>query len=57
MKLPSKIGFSGKMTAGKTTISNLLAKEYGYVVLPIGGRIKMVSNLLIEDRNKLKNTY
>ncbi|WP_341284917.1 hypothetical protein [Priestia megaterium] len=54
MKLPSKIGFSGKMTAGKTTISNLLANEYGYVVLPIGGRIKKVSNLLIEDRIELK---
>ena len=54
MKLPNKIGFSGKMTAGKTTISNLLADKYGYVVLPIGGRIKKVCNLLIEDRNELK---
>jgi hypothetical protein len=54
VKLPNKIGFSGKMTAGKTTISNLLADKYGYVVLPIGGRIKRVCNLLIEDRDELK---
>lgn len=48
-----KVAFSGKMTAGKTTIANILEKEYGYVALPIGGRIKKVSNLLIEDRNEL----
>ncbi|XIH10760.1 hypothetical protein C1N87_30535 (plasmid) [Priestia aryabhattai] len=54
VKLPNKIGFSGKMTAGKTTISNLLADKYGYTVLPIGGRIKKVCNLLIEDRAALK---
>ena len=53
MEVKNKIGFSGKMTAGKTTISNLLAEKYGYVVLPIGGRIKKVSNLLIEDRDQL----
>ncbi|MCK2000227.1 hypothetical protein MZM54_02350 [[Brevibacterium] frigoritolerans] len=49
----TKVAFSGKMTAGKTTIANILEKEYGYVALPIGGRIKKVCNLLIEDRNEL----
>ncbi|WP_088361789.1 hypothetical protein [Bacillus cereus] len=49
----SKIGFSGKMTAGKTTISNKLEKKYGYVRLAIGDRIKKVSNLLIEDKDEL----
>lgn len=49
----SKVAFSGKMTSGKTTQSNLLAEKYGYVVLPIGGRIKKVCNLLIEDKNAL----
>lgn len=51
--LDQKIGFSGKMTAGKTTIANLLAEKYGYLVLPIGGRIKKVCNLLLEDEIKL----
>ncbi|MFP7487263.1 hypothetical protein SFC65_24200 [Priestia filamentosa] len=48
-----KIGFSGKMTAGKTTISNELAKKYGYIVMPIGNQIKTVANLLIENKSLL----
>jgi hypothetical protein len=48
-----KIGFSGKMTAGKTTISNQLVEKYDFVRLAIGDRIKKVANLLIEDTNEL----
>lgn len=47
------IGLSGKMTSGKTSIAELLVDKYGYVVLPIAGRIKKVSNLLIEDQEEL----
>ncbi len=56
IKVKEKVAFSGKMTSGKSTLSKMLSEKYGYEVLAIGGRIKKVCNLLIEDKNEL-NRY
>lgn len=43
------VGFSGKMTSGKTTLSELLVENYGFKRVAIGDGVKRVSNTLLEN--------
>lgn len=50
------IAFSGKMTSGKTTLSEKFVEEDGYTLISIGSMIKKVSSLLVQNTYEL-NKY
>lgn len=52
-----EIAFSGKMSAGKTTIVDLLCEKLGgkYKRKAIGDQIKLVSKIILDDPKKLNN--